>query len=384
MAETLFRQQLLEGHDSELTTLTTNNLWQEPWKFPIETFSASLDHFLLRNGTKPTQMSVFRNILTHQRQSFNRLPGRKNIHLHWVEGILNSLDIEKFIQSGSNVVWTLHDMAPFTGGCHHAFECQNYFSKCATCPQSVKLLNSIPGKRMSLKLENKKVFEKVTFVSPSTWMKTRAMQSALLRNAEHYVIENPIRPEFFGIDHVNPNIRDSQFKDTTVELVFCVVANNLQDRNKNIQSICDAFVEANTSSQRKMKLVLLGGKGDFFKSTIQNITWIEPESVHELIYHLDRAHVIISASDAESYGLSVAEGQSRGLKSIVGANTAASELIHSKQVGLIFESPRELTNAILQIANIESTANQIRETIKSRNGNNPEEVSRRYSELYLG
>jgi hypothetical protein len=56
------------------------------------------------------------------------------IHLHWVAGFV---DHPGFFQhnAGRKFVWTLHDMNPFTGGCHHADGCDRYTRSCTGCPQ---------------------------------------------------------------------------------------------------------------------------------------------------------------------------------------------------------------------------------------------------------
>ena len=55
------------------------------------------------------------------------------IHLHWVnQGMLSLNDIRKILKSGKPVVWTMHDMWPCTGICHHARECTNYHQECTT------------------------------------------------------------------------------------------------------------------------------------------------------------------------------------------------------------------------------------------------------------
>jgi hypothetical protein len=55
------------------------------------------------------------------------------IHLHWVSGFLNFGSF--FIKNKKPVIWTLHDMFPFTGGCHHADGCEKFITDCNNCPQ---------------------------------------------------------------------------------------------------------------------------------------------------------------------------------------------------------------------------------------------------------
>ena len=48
--------------------------------------------------------------------------------------MLSLKNIEKILASGKPVVWTMHDMWPCTGICHHARECTHYQQECHNCP----------------------------------------------------------------------------------------------------------------------------------------------------------------------------------------------------------------------------------------------------------
>ena len=61
------------------------------------------------------------------------------IHLHWInQGMLSLTDIRRIIESGKPIVWTLHDMWPFTGICHYSSECDKYKTHCGNCPLLLK------------------------------------------------------------------------------------------------------------------------------------------------------------------------------------------------------------------------------------------------------
>ena len=120
------------------------------------------------------------------------------IHLHWInQGMLSLKDLRKVLLSGKPIVWTMHDMWPCTGICHHARECNNYHQKCHHCPYLYKggkkdLSNQIFREKRSLyKLAP------ITFVTCSRWLKERASQSALLTNQEIINIPNPINTNLF-------------------------------------------------------------------------------------------------------------------------------------------------------------------------------------------
>ena len=57
------------------------------------------------------------------------------IHLHWInQGMLSVREIGKIVASGKKIVWTMHDMWPFTGICHHARACKQFETGCGLCP----------------------------------------------------------------------------------------------------------------------------------------------------------------------------------------------------------------------------------------------------------
>ncbi len=121
------------------------------------------------------------------------------IHLHWICG--GTLRIEKISRLLQPVIWTLHDMWPFTGGCHHAFECKKYESRCGCCPQ----LSSHWTHDLSHWIweRKKRAFKSLnlTIISPSRWLADKAKRSSLLKNVRVEIIPNGLDlMEFKPID----------------------------------------------------------------------------------------------------------------------------------------------------------------------------------------
>ena len=54
------------------------------------------------------------------------------VHLHWIAG--GMIRIEDLPKIKAPIVWSLHDMWAFTGGCHYDEECGAYQKQCGTCP----------------------------------------------------------------------------------------------------------------------------------------------------------------------------------------------------------------------------------------------------------
>ncbi len=120
------------------------------------------------------------------------------IHLHWVnQGFLNASCLLKIMHSGKRIVWTMHDMWPFTGICHYAGECGNYRHECGNCP----LLRYPSPTDLSRQMVRKK-WEwirgaNVTFVACSHWLEEMAKTSRLLRKADVRCISNPLDTSVF-------------------------------------------------------------------------------------------------------------------------------------------------------------------------------------------
>lgn len=121
------------------------------------------------------------------------------IHLHWInQGMLSLKNIRNILESGKPVVWTMHDMWPFTGICHYANDCDHYQEECHHCPFIYG-----GGRKKDLSthtFRKKKSLYKIapiTFVACSQWLGKKAAQSALLPVDSVINIPNPINTNLF-------------------------------------------------------------------------------------------------------------------------------------------------------------------------------------------
>jgi glycosyltransferase involved in cell wall biosynthesis len=107
-------------------------------------------------------------------------------NLHWInEGFCS---VESIGAIRGPVVWTLHDMWAFTGGCHYSGECSGFERRCGKCPQlhsdhtlDVSML-TICRKERSWRTK------KLSIVTPSQWLADCAGRSALLKSQKIRVI----------------------------------------------------------------------------------------------------------------------------------------------------------------------------------------------------
>jgi glycosyltransferase involved in cell wall biosynthesis len=115
------------------------------------------------------------------------------INLHWINaGFLSLKSIKKFNQLHKPIVWTLHDMWPFTGGCHYSGGCTKYKEKCGKCP----MLNSSKDRDLTRRIwEKKNKYYKnlnLTIVTCSTWLAQCVKDSSLFNDLRIEVIPNSV------------------------------------------------------------------------------------------------------------------------------------------------------------------------------------------------
>lgn len=118
------------------------------------------------------------------------------VHLHWVS--YGMIDHERFFQKvGKPIIWTLHDMNPFTGGCHYSDGCTHFREQCEACPQ----LNEPRWAHVYWERKRRGYLQvpkdKLQVVTPSAWLGEWAGQSALLGDRPRHVVPNGFDPGVF-------------------------------------------------------------------------------------------------------------------------------------------------------------------------------------------
>jgi glycosyltransferase involved in cell wall biosynthesis len=110
------------------------------------------------------------------------------VHLHWVVGIL---DHENFgaMTRHKAVVWTLADMAAFTGGCHYAEGCEEFTRECRSC-HLLPPGSTIAHENWKVKREAYSKIENLQIICPSQWIADRVARSSLLGDRKIHVLPN--------------------------------------------------------------------------------------------------------------------------------------------------------------------------------------------------
>jgi glycosyltransferase involved in cell wall biosynthesis len=117
------------------------------------------------------------------------------INLHWVNA--GFLQIESLAKFQSPIVWTLHDMWMFTGGCHYTQGCDRYIQSCGQCPQLSSTRNYDLSRWIWQRKANAWRHLSLTVVTPSRWLAQVAATSPLLHNTRIEVIPNGLDTQIY-------------------------------------------------------------------------------------------------------------------------------------------------------------------------------------------
>lgn len=163
-------------------------------KFILERLEIFFCNGLSKKGLFSVDQARFGNDITKLKE----FKEADVIHLHWINQAMLSLkDISKILQSGKRIVWTMHDMWPFTGICHQADSCEKWKTSCNLCPmlQHPKCndisVNTFARKKKTYTLGN------MTLVGCSNWLTNLASQSPLLEGKKIVSIPNPIDTTYY-------------------------------------------------------------------------------------------------------------------------------------------------------------------------------------------
>lgn len=175
------------------------------------------------------------------------------VHLHWVnKAMLSMADIAKI---KAPIVWSLHDMWAFTGGCHYDEECGAYEQSCGGC----KVLGSVKSNDLSRKGFNEKRREyakqkNLTVVGLSQWLAGCASISTLFKNRKVVCLPNPINTLVYA--PLDKRVaREILNLPKGRRLILFGAMDAMPDPRKGYKELCEALEELESEN---VELVVFG------------------------------------------------------------------------------------------------------------------------------
>ncbi len=179
----------------QITVVSLEKSWLNLWRFIWE-------RSMIWKANRFKRNNLFAVDLANTGIDITALPEFQEadvIHLNWVnQGMLSLKKIQKIIDTGKPIVWTMHDMWCFTGICHYSDDCKGYMESCGKCPF---IYHSTSDKDISHRVFMKK--EKIlhtahiSFVACSRWLEKKAKESKLLQGFPVTSIPNAINTNLF-------------------------------------------------------------------------------------------------------------------------------------------------------------------------------------------
>ncbi len=221
------------------------------------------------------------------------------INLHWISGTLSIPDNLNFLK-GRKIVWTLHDMNAFTGGCHYAAGCQNYKQQCGSCPQlGSNQDNDLSRYIWKLKMAAYRQLD-ITVVALCQWMADCVKKSSLLSSFPIQIIPNGVPTDVFK-PYSQTQIRDSLqvSKDAFVILFGADSLNNARKGFRYLLEALDVFKKEH--KQDNIILAVFGRNNDISTQHqgYQTICfdYVENDSELAMIYSMADVTIIPSLED---------------------------------------------------------------------------------------
>jgi len=203
------------------------------------------------------------------------------INLHWTASFL---DYKTFFKDNNKkIIWTLHDMEPFSGG--------NHYTK-------IDKVSSTEKKILKNKLE---IFKKnninLTIVSPSKWLMNKSKESELFKDFPHFCIPNGIDSNIYK--NIDSSIVRKELHLPPNKKIILFVAESVQNKRKGFQFLVKAL-EKIKYNQDNILLCTVGSiNTDTLSSfnNIHNFGYIKNEEEMVKIYSCADIFVIPSIED---------------------------------------------------------------------------------------
>lgn len=305
------------------------------------------------------------------------------IHLHWInQGFLSMRDICKLTKLGKPIVWTMHDMWPCTGICHHARDCEKYHERCGSC----FFLHSKSNKDLSTSVFDKKehiyINANITFVGCSNWLANRAKQSKLLQGKSVLSIPNTLDTTIFYPQNKKNARQALGLPEDKRLLLFGAL--NVTDERKGVYYLIEALKNIH---QRNIELVVFGQIKEEIRALlpipVHSMGYLSEEKKIALLY--SAVDLFVTSSLEENLPNTIMESMACGTPCVGFDIGGIPEMIDHLQNGYVarYKDVEDLYHGIEWILNNDKNKELSESCLKKvRSVYSEEAVIQKYISLY--
>ncbi|MDY0004761.1 MAG: glycosyltransferase, partial [Polyangia bacterium] len=262
------------------------------------------------------------------------------VHLHWIGG--GFLSMGEIARLPGPLVWTLHDLWPFTGGCHYPGACQGFEGQCGSCP--------VLGSPWAWDLSSCGQRRKQAYASRadlhavgiSRWMVKMAERSSLLRDREVTWIPNGVDRAIFSPGD-RAAARAALGIEAAARIVLFGAVSPFGERRKGGALLWEALGRLASDPEvdaPALRCLVFGGGAaaplpEVGPVSIETLGHVADPARLALLYRA--ADLVVVPSLQEGFGLVTAEALACGAKVVAFRHTGADELIAHRVTGYLAE-----------------------------------------------
>ena len=263
-----------------------------------------------------------------------QLPSCDLINLHWIAGFVDYRSFFLRAPSHTPIVWTFHDMNPFTGGCHYDEGCGRFVERCGECPQ----LGSKDVHDLSRQIWRRKrtIFQRTEpealhIVTPSLWLAEEAKRSSLLGRFSSSVIPNGLDTDIFSPR--DPGMARAVLEVPQNAKVVLFVAGSTDNWRKGFVFLAKALSEL--TELPNLFLVSLGGGKPALNSRINHLHLGYADNDRLLSFAYSAADVFVISSVQDNFPNTVLEALACGTPVAGFSVGGIPEMVRSGVTGLL-------------------------------------------------
>lgn len=269
------------------------------------------------------------------------------IHLNWITG--GFVRLESLADLNVPIIWTLHDMWAFTGGCHYAEECTRYEKSCGACP----ILKSGQERDLSRwifdrKMKTYRKIKNLTIITPSNWLADCVRKSPLLGSFPVEVIHNSLDTSaFFPEEKPSSRSRFGFSEDKKIILFGALDAT--KNRLKGYKELNEALQLV--PGKEKFELAVFGSSNKETASlhgfSVRYFGHISNDNELRKLY--SAADLMVVPSIQEVFGQTATEAMACGTPVVAFGATGLLDIVENKVNGYLAEpyKPEDLAAGIL-------------------------------------
>jgi glycosyltransferase involved in cell wall biosynthesis len=285
------------------------------------------------------------------------------INLHWVSFFL---DIPSFFKTVKKpIVWTMHDMQPFTGGNHYQtdFKAESY----------------IFFNNLIIKLKSQHLKSNLIFVAPSKWLQNEFKKSQFA-NFRQTQILNSVNTLIFKVIEQKLWLKNL-FGVSENKKIILFIADNLNNKRKGVSFVMECI---DLLSIDDFEWICVGKPSEMLmqKPNVKYLGYFTDEITISIIYNL--ADVFVMPSLEDNLPNTIIESLCCGVP-VVGFNhTGIREMISVDGFGVLAEdiSSKSLSKAILRIYELQINEKRSLISNKAHQIYHPNIQSSAYKDIY--